>query len=91
MTLSYAAKRFDVMTNFGDTFHQITQQPVDFTKDSPLLWSDTGMVFNFALKTAGNYDTHFIDTHGYIEYNLVNLGFEYTDKVNFDPQPVPTH
>ena len=49
------------------------------------------MFFNFALKTAGNYNTHFIDTHGYIEYNLVNLGFEFTDQLEFFPQQVPIH
>ena len=49
------------------------------------------MVFNFALKTAANYDTHTVDTHGYIEYNLLNMGFEYTDQLNYSPQPVPTH
>ena len=75
VTLSYAFKRFNVMTTFGDTFHQITQQPVDFSKDDPLIWADTGMVFNFALKTAADYNTHFVDTHGYIEYNLINMGF----------------
>ena len=91
MTLAYGFKRFEIMKNFGETFHQITQEPVGFNKDSPLMFSETGMVFNFALKIAGDYDTHFVDTHGYIEYNLVNLGFEYTDQVNFDPRPVPTH
>ena len=49
------------------------------------MFSETGMVFNFALKTAGDHNTHFVDTHGYIEYNLINLGFEYSDQLNYYP------
>ena len=69
----------------------MSQEANDYSKDSPLAFADTSLVFNFAIKTAGIYNTHFVDTHGYIQYVVKNLGIEFTDKLDFYPKIIPTH
>ena len=79
VTLSYSFRRIEILTSYGDTSHQVSQAANDYSKDSPLDFADTSLVFNFAIKIAGKYDTHYVDTHGYIQYVVKNLGIEFTD------------
>ena len=79
VTLSYAFRLLDILSSYGDTTHGLSQSANDYSKDSPLAFADTSLVFNFAIKTAGNYNFHNVDTHGYIEYVVKNLGIEFTD------------
>ena len=50
VTLSYAFRRFDILSSYGDTTHQVSQEANEYSKDSPLAFADTSLVFNFAIK-----------------------------------------
>jgi len=50
VTLSYSFRRIDILTSYGDTSHQVSQAVNDFSKEDPLAFADTSLVFNFAIK-----------------------------------------
>ena len=47
-----------------------------FTKENPLMFTETGLFLNFAIKTVGRYDNHVVDTYGYVEYTLAAVTFD---------------
>ena len=71
LALSYAIDRFDVMWQYGDTVHQQKKSQNEYTKDNPLSYKETTLDFAVGLQTEGNYDAHFIETHGFVEYKFI--------------------
>ena len=62
------------MVNLEDTTSETTEPDFSFTQANPFKFEDTNLFVGWALKVAGNYKVHTVDTKGFVEFQLRLVG-----------------
>ena len=76
------------MQNYGDSVNEDTNADKLVTKDSPFTQEMTGVDFAVGLQTLNNYDPHYVDTYGYVEYEVFQNSYAFDSEGGFSQNPV---
>ena len=91
VTLSYAIDRAQTMMAFGDTVHQGTTSESDFSREQPLILSESGVSFAIAITDSTTFipvSASEMEGYGTISFMVIQWD---ADSRTLDRKPLLTH
>ena len=79
ITISYAARRFEIMKEYNDTTYQETTTLSNYTPEQPLTYEQTGFDFAISIKDVDSPTPYFIDIDPYLNLSVTNFEIKKED------------